>query len=280
VIILTSNWWQHRQLWYMNVNVRQSRATEGVMGAIAPDNWLPALPDGTQLGPRPADLHQRYVDLYETFEKAWRVRSATSLFDYAPGTSTDTFTIEEWPFENPTRCDVPPNPATPPGPPPQKALDEKTAAQICGRIEDEQRRHNCIQDVMVTGETGFAEAYLQTEAGERNQFPAPPELGEPGDRADVPQPMTFTWRPSKDPEGGNVTYRQCIWPIEKQFTLNDCDPKPSEVSTTSYGMMTRTMARTPAGVEMRKGRSYFWKVIAEDELGGMSESETRRIVVE
>lgn len=279
VVILTWNWWDHRQLWYLNVNVRQSRATEGVMGAIAPGNWLPALPDGTQLGPRPADLHERYLQLYEKFEDAWRVTSATSFFDYAAGTSTKTFTIEEWPFENPTRCDVPPNPAVPPGPPPQKPLEERTAAQVCGNIVDKQRRFNCIQDVMVTGETGFARAYVQTEQGERNQFPTPPELATPRDRADIGQPVTFTWTPSKDPEGGRVTYRQCIWPIEKNFTLNDCDPKPLSLETSKEGLLTRTVTRTPSGAEMRSGRSYFWKVIVEDEMGGMTESETRRIVV-
>lgn len=278
VVIITSNWWSYRQLWYVNVNVRQSRATEGVMGAIAPGNWLPALPDGTQLGPRPAGLHERYIDLYETFEKAWRVTPATSLFDYAPGTSPATFVIEDWPYENPTRCDVPPHPSIPPGPlEPQKALDEGTAAQICGNIVDKQRRNNCIQDVMVTGERGFAVAYRQTEEGERNQFPTPPVLDAPRDRVAIKQPMTFAWGRSKDPDGERVTYRQCIWPVNEPFTLKDCDRKRLTFEQTASGTMKRRMTRTPAGREMKAGQSYFWKVIAEDARGGMTESETRRI---
>ena len=279
VINITSNWWAHRQLWYMNINVRQSRATEGVMGAIAPNNWLPALPDGTQLGPRPASLHQRYVDLYERFESAWRVTSATSLFDYAPGTSTATFTIEKWPEENPTRCDVPPTAGIPPGPRPQRPLDERTAEQFCGNIADKNRRNNCILDVMVTGERGFAKAYAETEESERNQFPEPAKLDYPADRAEIPQPVPFIFSETADRESQRVTYRQCIWPIEKQFTLNDCDPKPITVKRSKPGMLTTTARSTPSGVALKSGRSYFWKVIVEDGKGGLTESETRRFVV-
>lgn len=279
VVNITSNWWDHRRLWYININVRQSRATEGVMGAIAPNNWLPALSDGTQLGPRPASLHERYVDLYEKFESAWRVTSATSLFDYAPGTSTATFSIETWPEENPTRCDVPHAAGVPPGPPPQKPLDQDASAQVCGNIADENRRRNCIQDVMVTGETGFAKAYAETEASERNHFPDPPKIYSPADRGEIRRPVTFTFSEAADREGTVVTYRQCIWPIENQFTLNDCDTKPIKVERPKAGMLTRTAANTPSGVALTSARSYFWKVIVEDGKGGLTESETRRFVV-
>jgi mono/diheme cytochrome c family protein len=279
VINITSNWWPYRQLWYMNVDVRQSRATEGVMGAIAADNWLPALPDGTQLGPRPADLHRRYVDLYEKFESAWRVTSGTSLFDYAPGTSTASFTMEKWPEENPTRCDGPLTAGMPEGPPPQRPLDEKAAAQVCGNIADRYRRINCALDVMATGENGFAKAYAETEQKERNQFPQPPKLASPADRADVRAAVPFSFSEAADRESKRVTYRQCIWPIERLFTLNDCDPKPMTAERSKTGLLTKKAQRTPSGGVLKPGRSYFWKVIAEDGNGGMTESETRRFVV-
>jgi len=278
VINITSNWWAYRQLWYMNVNVRQSRATEGVMGAIAPNNWLPALPDGTRLGPRPSSLHQRYVDLYEKFESAWRVTAATSLFDYAPGTSPATFTIEQWPIENPRRCDARME-GIPAGLAPQKPLDERTANEVCRKIADKNRRNNCIQDVIVTGEIGFAKAYVETEQSERNQFPAPPKLDFPGDRAEIPQLVRFTFSETADRESKGVTYRQCIWPIEKLFTLNDCDPKPITVERYKPGMLMRTAKSTPSGAALKSGRSYFWKLIVEDGKGGLTESETRRLVV-
>src|SRR5207244_9615062 len=107
------------------------------------------------------------IELYERFEKAWRVTAATSLFDYAPGTSTATFTNEAWPVENATRCDAP-MPVVAPGRP-QKPLGGQTAAELCGRITDKFRRNNCIHDVMVTGEKGFATAYIETETTVRNQ---------------------------------------------------------------------------------------------------------------
>lgn len=277
VINITSNFWDHRQLWYMNVDVRQSRATDGVMGAIAPNNWLPALPDGTELGPRPANLHDRYVQLYEKFEDAWRVSSATSLFDYAPGTSTGDFTYERWPEENPRRCDGTAA-GIPAGPPPQQPLDERAAEEVCGKVSDKIRRTNCIQDVMVTGEIGFANAYVETENAVRNQFPAPPKLGAPIDRAEIKGPIPFTFSEATDRESQAVTYRQCIWPIEKRFTLQDCDPKPLKAERTTSRMLMRTTRTTPTGVALKTGRSYFWKVIAEDGKGGLTESETRRFV--
>jgi lysyl endopeptidase len=54
----------------------------------------------------PTDLHQRYLDLYKNFGDFWRVTDKTSLFDYAPGTSTATFTQPTWPPQNPP-CSVP-----------------------------------------------------------------------------------------------------------------------------------------------------------------------------
>ena len=125
------------------------------MGAIAPGSWLPALPNGTSLGPKPASLHQRYVDLNQTFAKAWRVTNATSLFDYAPGTSTATFTLPTWPPENPP-CVIPDSK-------PAKSLDLKTARNHCRNIVDKNRNANCVFDVRFTGEPGFAKTYMLSQ---------------------------------------------------------------------------------------------------------------------
>jgi len=276
VVVITSNFWDYRQLWYLNVDVKHSRATEGVMGAIAPQNWLPALPDGTLMGPRPADLHQRYLDLYVKFEKAWRVTAATSLFDYAPGTSTATFTIEQWPEESPRTCAALPTREFPTGPPPLPRLAVETAQKICSNIIDKNRMNNCTQDVMITAEPGFANAYVQTERNERNQLPTPPTLGFPEDRAEMAPTFPFTWNESADRDDEPVTYKQCIWPIEKLFTLNDCDTEPLQ---SKGGMLSKTVTLLPSGAKLQSGKSYFWKVIAEDSKGGTTESETRRFVV-
>ncbi len=152
IMIVTPNWWPSQSEWYLNVDVFQTPALEGVLGAIGPNSWLPLLPDGTSLGPIPASLHQRYVDLYQKFGHAWRVTDNTSLFDYAPGTSTATFTLASWPPENPP-CVIPNNP-------PVKPLNPSIAKQVCGRIVGKDRNADCVFDVTVTGERGFAKLYL------------------------------------------------------------------------------------------------------------------------
>lgn len=160
VLIVTPLFWTSQGKWYLNVNVFHTPAVEGIMGALARGSWLPALPNGASLGPRPAALHQRYVDLYQTFADAWRVTDSTSLFDYAPGTSTATFTLSSWPKENPP-CDIPQNP-------PAKPLDARIAQRLCRGVVDKNRNADCVFDVTVTGESGFAKLYAlsqQIQAG-------------------------------------------------------------------------------------------------------------------
>ena len=156
-LVITSNWWPDQSLWYMNVDVINTHAREGLVGAITTGDWLPLLPDGTSLGPRPASLNQRYVDLNQRFADAWRVTNATSLFDYAPGTSTATFTDKTWPPNRPP-CVAPGNSA-----PPQKTIGSERALEICRNIKNKTMRAQCVFDVSVTGESGFARTYLKTQ---------------------------------------------------------------------------------------------------------------------
>lgn len=160
-LIVTPAYWDGMQKWYLNVAVNQTTATEGIMGQIAPGSWLPAIPDGEggleSLGPKPQDMHERYVALYETFANAWRVTDETSLFDYAPGTSTATFTKpDDWPRENPTSCVIEGEPLAQP-------VNVSVAQEHCSKIVDNNRRANCEFDVAVTGHPGFAETYQLTE---------------------------------------------------------------------------------------------------------------------
>jgi lysyl endopeptidase len=137
------------------VDVVPAGDAAGVAGSFtldsrgAPGSWLPSLPDGTSMGPMPPSLHDRFVDLYQKFTDAWRVTSATSLFDYAPGTSTDTFAMKTWPPEHPP-CSLPGKIAVDP-------LPEPVAKQICSSVVAE--NENCVYDVVVTGNAGFATTY-------------------------------------------------------------------------------------------------------------------------
>ena len=157
-LIATPNWWPSQSRWYLNLSVFHTQASEGILGARPTGSWLPALPGGGSMGPMPATLHQRYVDLNATFASAWRVTPATSLFDYAPGTSTATFTIAAWPPENPP-CVIPEVPD-----PPVQPLDPRTAQQLCRGVLDPIRNRDCFDDVRVTGEPGFADIHRASEA--------------------------------------------------------------------------------------------------------------------
>ncbi|MGE5603232.1 MAG: fibronectin type III domain-containing protein, partial [Nitrososphaerales archaeon] len=262
VVTITPGWWDYYQLWYLNIDTRSVRATQGIMGAIAPGNWLPALPDGSFLGPMPADLNQRYSDLYDKFGKSWRVSDATTLFDYAPGASTGTFTLDSWPLgESPKDCVLPPGLGS--GKPPMKTLPAEVAKQVCSNIASEERRAFCEQDVMVTGEAGFAKTYLETEAVGRNAIPSAPVLVSPEPFATgLAGPITFAWREAKDPDQDKVLYRLYVWPVDETPDNNKAVPVPENLSY--------TISR------LEPGRAYFWKVIAEDGKGGTVESQTRR----
>ncbi len=114
-LVVTPAYWSDQQKWYLNVNVYGTTAAEGIFGKLARGSWLPALPNGSSLGPMPDSLHQRFIDLYEKFADAWRVTDKTSLFDYGPGQSTATFTHKDWPTENPQSCAIEGQPSA--GPP-------------------------------------------------------------------------------------------------------------------------------------------------------------------
>lgn len=155
-LVVTPAWWAAQQKWYLNVNVYETTASQGIMGQIAQDSWLPALADGNSVGPKPDSIHDRYQQLYEKFGNSWRVANATSLFDYAPGTSTATFTLASWPRENPNSCSLE-------GQPEAQAIDIATAEKECSGVVDENTKANCVFDVAVTGETGFARTYMLSE---------------------------------------------------------------------------------------------------------------------
>jgi len=156
LLVVTPAWWPDQQKWYLNVNVYGTTATEGIFGKLAKDSWLPALPDGTSLGSKPEALDQRYQDLYGKFANAWRVTDGTSLFDYAPGTNTATFTVPDWPRFNKKSCLIP-------GQTPAQPTTQQIAAQACNGITDAGQKANCTFDVAVTGNTGFAQTYATSQ---------------------------------------------------------------------------------------------------------------------
>jgi Bacterial Ig-like domain (group 3) len=163
ILFVTPEWWNSQGYWYLNVDVTHldlisaegGGSLGGIGGPIANGSWLPALPSGASLGPIPASLQDRYDTLYSTFADAWRVTDKDSLFDYAPGTSTDTFTLKDWPKQNPPCIVRDVKPVAP--------ASEAVAEQACRRVWDQNMHADCVFDVMATGNTGFATMYLDTQ---------------------------------------------------------------------------------------------------------------------
>jgi hypothetical protein len=182
VMFVTAGWWASQSKWYLNVDVSHTPAVEGILGTIPPNTWLPTLPNGNSMGSMPAALHQRYIDLYQKFADAWRVSDKTSLFDYAPGTSTATFTLPGWPLEHPP-CIIPETP-------PVKPADPRVAQRVCRAIEDKHRHADCVFDVTVTGNLGFAGTYLLSQRIQVGSTTT--VVSDDQDPTQVGEPVTFT----------------------------------------------------------------------------------------
>jgi hypothetical protein len=157
VVLITPILW-FANIWYLNVSVLNTSADEGVMGFIPKGSWLPRLRNGTDVGPMPASLHNRYVTLYKTFADSWRVTDKTSLFVYAPGTSTKTFTDLDWPAEK-LPCKLKPEFRIP-GVKLLQGMPVARAETICRVVSDQDLYNNCVFDVATTGDETFAKGYV------------------------------------------------------------------------------------------------------------------------
>lgn len=185
-VVVTSKYWQSRKVWYLNLNVYRTSAHQGTMGKLGERSWLPSLPDGSSLGTKPESAADRYQVLYEKFADAWRVTDETSLFDYedyGPGTSTATYTLDEWPRNNPQSCAIEGESSAEPA-------SAEVAAQACANVVSAVQRADCEFDVMVTGEVGFGKSY---EVAQRftpvplGWYPPPPPGGTKPDCPECPQ---------------------------------------------------------------------------------------------
>lgn len=268
VIVVTPGWWNHYQVWYLNIDARRMRTPEGLMGAIPPGSWLPSLPDGTPMGPKPVSLFDRYDQLYDVLGDAWRVTPQTSLFDYAPGTDTYTYSLYYWPGgESPEICEVQDDPHPTHDITPLVPIPFADAQIHCGDIIDDDKRENCIKDVMVTGEVEFSMTYLLADFIGRNNPPTQPILVHPENfQPGMVDQVLFHWIAATDEDGDDVTHSLLVWAEGDIPDINNAVPITNQQG---MDMFTEVM-----GLDL--GRAYYWKVIAEDGKGGTTESEIRR----
>ena len=142
--------------WGINAVIQPSDALKsggrGLMGPITPGGLgVPALPDGTQLPVAP-DFATRHNIVYGQFADAWRVTDQSTLFDYDPGKSTESYTDRSFPtVANDQLLD---NAIASPDP------NQRAAAQqACASVTDADLLSDCTFDVTATGDAGFAQQY-------------------------------------------------------------------------------------------------------------------------
>lgn len=146
------NWWATQKLWYLDFDMSPPDAAVGLAGSISTNDWLPALADGTSLGPKPGATDERYKAVYVKLADSWRASDAT-LFDYAPGKSTQDFTVAAWPRQD-GKCAMP-------GTKPLKGTTLETAGKVCKSVVVPHLHRACLQDVMTTGDKVFGESYVK-----------------------------------------------------------------------------------------------------------------------
>ncbi|HVS80397.1 MAG TPA: hypothetical protein VHE60_01525 [Pyrinomonadaceae bacterium] len=156
-LIITPTFWTDQGYWYLDIDVLNTPAREGTMGHIPVANWLPLAPNGSSFGSAPASLADRHVLLNHKFADAWRVTKTTSLFDYAPGTSTDDFTNREYPPIPGESCRL-----AGAARPPVEPMKPELARRLCSAIKDKVVFENCVFDATVTGDAGVVKAYLRS----------------------------------------------------------------------------------------------------------------------
>jgi FtsP/CotA-like multicopper oxidase with cupredoxin domain len=209
VLIVTPNFWTSYGVWYLNISIAHTQADRGIMGRIAHDSWLPALPNGANVGPMPVSLGDRYTTLYRTFADAWRVTAKTSLFVYEPGTSTDTFTDRNWPAEKPP-CKLLPQFEIPGANPPRRGIDVKDAERICSRVTIDGLRQDCVFDVATTGDKEFALGYEQMQElrlrATAVQIVAKQPRSKPGEEVTVTAIVSNLYRDAKEWPRGEVRF--------------------------------------------------------------------------
>jgi hypothetical protein len=143
--------------WGINLLVLPSAAlrSSGVgLLAKVPQNAgyrVPAMPDGSVFKV-PLDRHEKYHDLYEVLAPAWVVTASSSLFDYAAGTTTDSFTVQGFPPETVPQTTADLDPAA-----------VATARTACAVVTDPELADQCAYDTVVTGSTEYVTLYSVTD---------------------------------------------------------------------------------------------------------------------
>jgi hypothetical protein len=154
--------WADQGYWYLDLHVDNTSARNGLMGLISGGDWLPKAQDGSSFGPKPASLADRHTLLNEKFADDWRVSNSTSLFYYAPGSSTADFTDTKWPSPPGGSCD---STNLPGDVPVVKRPQQELAKRLCSDIKNSDIRAACMTDVSIMGGEA-AKVHLMEDAAQ------------------------------------------------------------------------------------------------------------------
>jgi hypothetical protein len=127
-------------------------------GSVIPpqDAYAPVAQLVQGLIPVPVPLSQVqtafFQQLYRQFGDSWRVTASESLFDYAPGQSTETFTRRDFPSQFPTLLGVAP-------------AQIQDATRLCQEAGvNEWMIEGCVFDVAATGQSDFVQGAVNAIA--------------------------------------------------------------------------------------------------------------------
>jgi len=131
--------------WGLRVTVRPATADAGHLeGLLGNDNGNPS-DDVEARGSSTPIAGPSFATLYPAFADSWRITQATSLFTYAAGTSTATYTDKSFPHAAASTANLP-------------DLAQATATCEQAGVSDPETLQDCELDVGLTGQSAFAAA--------------------------------------------------------------------------------------------------------------------------
>jgi hypothetical protein len=223
---------------------------------------VPALSDGTRL-PAAANEAGRSTTLYGRFADAWRISQATSLFDYDPGRTTDTYTIRPYPT-NTSHA----------GSTGLSSSQQAAGQSACSAVTDPDLHDQCTFDVGVTGQTGFAGSYQATQTFYDNGIvagptPTPTPAARPSFTA-APTSGNFWTIPTPAlggfAQGSDDTVYLSIQTADNAFSLVAFDPAAGKV---------KSQVPVPALTAVHVAAGSVWLPGLETDANGHNCSVTR-----
>lgn len=173
-----------------------------------------------------------FAVFYGRYAESWRITQATSLFDYGPGETTETFTDRSFPRGAVTAADIP-------------EPDHSAIRQVCqaaGVSAD--WLDDCVVDVAISGDPGFASQLARAAPAA-----VAPVITPPGPGGSLPGlfPTGVDDAGVALPSGAHDPHYQILTPAQDAIVI---DPGFATWvrNTTSYHWVWQTAGMTPTGV--------------------------------